>query len=312
MDHLLETVSVSHHKWKDYLYVAAVMFLPWSFMTIGKEVGNMFFQTLLSPIPQDIVEEVFQVVDSFSLDLLSFSFVGLLLFEWVILIERRSMKGLGFVKKGWLKHLLSGFGLGCSMITAIVCLQLVTGSIFLSEVNVQSETFFALLYILPFWLVQGCVEEMLSRGWILPVVGRKLHPVVGIMAASGIFAVMHLTNPSVTWIGFINIALFGILASLHLMKSGNIWGIIGIHTAWNYCQGNLFGMNVSGLTTEHALLRLTPGTSPDYLSGDNFGLEGSLFTTLVIVIYTLWLVRDCLKNRNNQSGRLCHYVFQIA
>jgi hypothetical protein len=56
--------------------------------------------------------------------------------------------------------------------------------------------------------------------------------------------------------------------------TGRLWLPIGIHVAWNFTQGGIFGVTVSGHPGE-GLFQGTL-TGPDWLSGGAFGAEASV------------------------------------
>lgn len=83
--------------------------------------------------------------------------------------------------------------------------------------------------------------------------------------------------------------------SLYMIKSGNIWSVAALHGAWNFSQGNLYGIAVSGQKAGASLLHFTvKENAPDWISGGAFGIEGSLisiFVLLAVIIYLLWLIK---------------------
>ncbi|ABY95500.1 MULTISPECIES: hypothetical protein [Thermoanaerobacter] len=70
------------------------------------------------------------------------------------------------------------------------------------------------------------------------------------------------------------------------LKTGNLWMPIGYHISWNYFQGYIFGFNVSG-NAMRGIYNAFPKNN--FLSGGEFGLEGGIITTLVILITFLIL-----------------------
>ena len=42
--------------------------------------------------------------------------------------------------------------------------------------------------------------------------------------------------------------------ALYLLKTDTVWGVAGIHGAWNFAQGNLFGILVSGQPSGTSLM----------------------------------------------------------
>src|SRR3546814_6374331 len=90
---------------------------------------------------------------------------------------------------------------------------------------------------------------------------------------------MHFLNPSFGWLGFINIVLAVVLMVLAFFRRGSIWLPVGLHMGWNFVQGTVLGFHVSGIEAETVFQLQLQGS--EWLSGGNFGLEGSLATTLV-------------------------------
>ena len=79
--------------------------------------------------------------------------------------------------------------------------------------------------------------------------------------------------------------LFGVLASLYVLRRGNLWGACAIHSMWNFAQGNLFGAAVSGNRSGPSLLRAEAiaSGSASLWNGGAFGPEGGLAVTLVLL-----------------------------
>ena len=66
------------------------------------------------------------------------------------------------------------------------------------------------------------------------------------------------------------------------METDNIWGISAIHTAWNFTQGCVFGLSVSGEELMPSVFRVSCNDAA-ILSGGQFGPEGGLVVTLILV-----------------------------
>lgn len=69
----------------------------------------------------------------------------------------------------------------------------------------------------------------------------------------------------------------------------NLWIPIGIHWAWNFTLGPVFGVGVSGIS-EDAYAIIPEISGPYILTGGNNGFEGSIVTLLIgvtvgIVLY---------------------------
>ena len=284
-----------------WLYAVATIFLLVFFLYLGNFLGGLVVWNLFFALPSDIFQIIMFAIDPLFMDLLIFLFPAGLVCLWVLAVERRSPIGLGFYKeKAWLE-LLKGGLIGFLLIGAVVGLQVLTGSIHLSYFDFSFENILNLILILPFWFIQSGTEELLTRGWLFPVVSKYTRIWIGTAVSSLLFAILHLQNPSVNWISLLNIALFGLLACLYVLKTDNIWGISAIHAAWNCFQGSFFGLSVSGLSTAYAPMRFENGDVPEFMSGGGFGPEGSLFSSLVMGVYILYLAWDLYQKKQSQA-----------
>ena len=284
-----------------WLYAVATIFLLVFFLYLGNFLGGLVVWNLFFALPSDVFQIIMFAIDPLFMDLLIFLFPAGLVCLWVLAVERRSPIGLGFYKeKAWLE-LLKGGLIGFLLIGAVVGLQVLTGSIHLSYFDFSFENILNLILILPFWFIQSGTEELLTRGWLFPVVSKNTRIWIGTAVSSLLFAILHLQNPSVNWISLLNIALFGLLACLYVLKTDNIWGISAIHAAWNCFQGSFFGLSVSGLSTAYAPMRFENGKVPDFMSGGGFGPEGSLFSSLVMGVYILYLAWDLYQKKQSQA-----------
>lgn len=112
---------------------------------------------------------------------------------------------------------------------------------------------------------------------------------IGILVSSLFFTFLHLGNDAISLIPLLDLPLFAILASLVMLKTGNIWVISGIHAAWNCFQGNVFAFPVSGTQAGQAFIAVET-SGPDWLSGGAFGVEGSVISLLIQAGMITWLV----------------------
>ena len=101
--------------------------------------------------------------------LAGFFFIALTVFLWVRYREKRPFSSLGFYKQDWFKNLLKGFLIGAVQFSLVVVLILVTGTGSLKFGQVNLKDFIFVLAIIPFWILQGGTEELVTRGWLFPV-----------------------------------------------------------------------------------------------------------------------------------------------
>ena len=217
-------------------------------------------------------------------ELFSFVFILLLFIFWVKVIEKNSLSTLGFVKRNWLKYL--GWGILLSLlqmgVIALVYQVCGIGTFELNELSLEPILF--ILGLFPFWLLQGGTEEVATRGWLLTRIAARTNLPLAIGISSSLFGILHLGNSGVTFISLLNIVLDGVLAGLLLIYTDSIWLVVAQHGTWNYVQGNLLGFQVSGTGADASIFSFTMGSGPDWLTGGKFGAEGSIITTLVLLV----------------------------
>jgi membrane protease YdiL (CAAX protease family) len=129
-------------------------------------------------------------------------------------------------------------------------------------------------------IMAGFMEELAFRG----ILFRWLEEFAGSWAAlaltSALFGLMHIFNPGATWFSSFAIAVeAGILLGGAYMLTRSLWLPMGLHAAWNFMQGAVFGVPVSG-TPAYGLVHAKLA-GPSILSGGDFGLEASVIALLI-------------------------------
>jgi Predicted metal-dependent membrane protease len=223
--------------------------------------------------------------------LMLFSNAGIILVTLLFckLIQKRKVTTVGFQKPDMWKEYLTGMGIGFGIFTAAVLLCVITGSLKIQGMAPSFSIGIFVLFLLGY-LVQGMAEEVLCRGYFLVSVSRRYPLAVGIIANAVLFAALHLLNNGITVLAFINLVLFGVFASVYFVKRGNIWGVGALHSIWNLAQGNVYGIRVSGIQTSCSVLSSEMVAGRELINGGDFGLEGGLAVTIVLVVGTLVLL----------------------
>lgn len=223
---------------------------------------------------------------SLLITLFSFVFISLLVFFRVKVIEKRSLSSIGFNKNNWLKKYSLGFLIGLAMMSIIVLILLPFGYITIEKNPIQPvgvSAIASVLVILFGWIIQGATEEIVTRGWLLNILSTKYNIGVGLLISSTLFGLMHLTNPNVNYIAVINIILVGLFYGLYVIKTNDLWAVCGMHSAWNFAQGNLFGFEVSGLDVSVGSLIDLNLVGSDFVTGGIFGPEAGITATFILL-----------------------------
>ena len=225
------------------------------------------------------------------------------------LAEGRSLSSMGFVRKGAVRHYLVGYLIGTAMIVSTVGIAVLTGQ---SRITFPSVTLSTVLVVLVYffgYMIQGAAEEVLFRGFfMLSFFGsrnrygeRKGTAFLAVLVSALLFAAAHLLNPGFTPLAFVSIFLTGVFFGLYILRTGNIWGACAMHSAWNFVQGNILGVQVSGTQASASIFQTVNVGSSNLFNGGAFGLEGGIgdiiVTTLAILL--VLFLPQWRKNKNS-------------
>ena len=239
-------------------------------------------------------------------ELFSFVIILFLFIFWVKVIEKNALSSLGFVKRNWLKYL--GWGIMISLVQmGVIALVYQVSGIGSFVLNVLSlEPLLFILGLFPFWLLQGGTEEVATRGWLLTRIAARTNLALAIAISSSLFGILHMGNAGVTFLSVLNIILDGVLAGLLFIYTDSIWLVVAQHGTWNYVQGNLLGFQVSGTGADASIFSFTMGDGPDWLTGGAFGAEGSIITTLVLLVSLVIVYRLGERKERVDNELVCH------
>ncbi|MBE6854635.1 MAG: CPBP family intramembrane metalloprotease [Ruminococcus sp.] len=198
-------------------------------------------------------------------------------------IEKRSFSSMGFVKKRACTDYLLGAVIGVAMLGGAVGFGVLTGSMSYESMGLNGKTGL-LLVLLGGWLLQGMSEEVIFRGYFCNTLAARTNRHVAAVISSVGFMLAHFGNPGITPLACLNLFLFGMFAAYFMFRFDSLWGIGALHSLWNFSQGNLFGVQVSGLDTSVSVFRFSVDADKALLNGGSFGLEGGLGVTIVFLI----------------------------
>jgi len=224
--------------------------------------------------------------------LLFFSFVPIffVIWVWVSLYEKRPFWTLGLEKNHAIPRYIRGFLIGIFMFAVVVGVLGVFGYL-IGEPNsppIQGLPALAGILIVGLgWVIQGPGEEVLCRGWLMPVIGVRSRPWMGVVLSAVVFAFYHSLNPNLNLLALLNLTLFGLFIALYVLFDEGLWGAFGLHTAWNWAQGNIFGLPVSGTEPAGGTLVNLGLRGPAWFSGGAFGPEGGAVVTFLLLIAAL-------------------------
>jgi len=195
------------------------------------------------------------------------------------LIERRTLAAIGLGMRRCVSDWLKGAGVGAAYLCAAVGILTVLGGYRITGVAVAGQ---ALVGGLVLHVLVGVFEEMLFRGILFRFLEEGFGSWIALTITALFFGWSHLNNPHATPWSAIAIALeAGVLIGAVYMATRSLWFAMGLHTAWNFLQGTIFGVAVSGngAPTESLFRPLIEGNP--WLTGGAFGIEASVITVVV-------------------------------
>lgn len=204
-------------------------------------------------------------------------------------LELLPFKALGASFSGlWFVNLLLGLVIGAVTLMIAVGLSMTfAGTRFLSNEFSTSVILYSLAVSSAVFFLGAAAEEALFRGYILQTFARSNLAWFAIILTAVFFGIVHLGNPGANAIGWVNTILAGIWFGVAYLKTRDLWFVTGMHFVWNWMQGSVFGIEVSGLTkiVPHPVLKEIE-TGPTWIGGGEYGLEGGIVTTIAIIIST--------------------------
>ncbi|HYE29727.1 MAG TPA: type II CAAX endopeptidase family protein [Allosphingosinicella sp.] len=189
--------------------------------------------------------------------------------------ERAPMRDFARHRSG--AELLAGFVGGALIFAAVIGAAAAVG-VYRIEGEGDPATLWVSLAFLA--LVPGFTEEILFRGILFRFIERAGGSGIALAVTSLFFGLAHIFNPNATIFSSLAIALeAGLVLGAVYMLTRRLWAVIGGHAAWNFTQGWIFGVPVSGGEAE-GLIR-SSRSGPELLTGGDFGLEASLIALVV-------------------------------
>ena len=138
-------------------------------------------------------------------------------------------------------------------------------------------------------IVPGFIEEVLFRGILFRFLEQFGGSWFALALTSALFGLGHIVNPNASAFSSFAIAVeAGVLLGGAYMLTRSLWAPIGLHAAWNFTQGYVYDVPVSGIDQQGMVEAQLSG--PELLSGGLFGLEASIIALLCATAAGTWLV----------------------
>lgn len=272
------------------LVIIAYIILTGVFKLLGAILLNIPFHEKMSILNMSLNQKV--IINAFGLIPLA-----LIIYIFRKFIDRRTIKSMGFSIKNRFMDIGAGF--------LIAALLFVGGSLILLILNSIGITFirfdiYSFLLNLLLFIIVAFNEEIFMRGYILNNLMTSKNKYIALLISALIFSVLHALNPNISFLAFVNLMLAGIILGSTYIFTRNLWFPISLHLFWNFFQGPVLGYSVSGMKI-NSIFKVTL-TGSNTINGGQFGFEGSLVCTVILIIAISLIMGYYLRFFNRLKG----------
>jgi len=248
----------------------------------GQALGRMVAALLCVTVPFAIVAVPFNL---FAVDPMIRKSGALLLagtvlagyVAYVRLVEHRPVRELDLSRAAG--HLARGMLLGAALLCSTLAILWSVGAYEVIGHGAWRDPLLAI----PGFVLGAILEEVVIRGILFRIAEQAVGTWIALVVSALVFGALHARNPGAGVLSSIAIAMeAGVLLAAAFVLTRSLWSCIGIHVAWNYLQGGIFSIAVSGGASRGWLTgRMTGG---DWLTGGAFGVEASLVAFIVCAL----------------------------
>lgn len=207
-------------------------------------------------------------------------------------VERRSLIELNF--RAFFKEFGIGFGIGVVLISLVVACMYFSGVLQFTAFNGYHNMF----NFFGAWITAAFIEEFIFRGIIFKLTEEALGTFIALVIQAALFGFVHFSNPNAGLLPALAISIeAGILLAAIYLLTRRLWMAIGMHFSWNWMQGSIYDIQVSGHELQGVFESSVSGSA--FLSGGDFGAEASIFAIIICTFTGIVLLIKALKMPNN-------------
>ena len=200
-------------------------------------------------------------------------------------IERRNPVELR--RRGSVPKILKGFALGVALFSSVMAVLAICGMYRPSGLGNWRSLALGLLFA----MVAAIFEEIAFRGFLFRLFAGLGGNWTALLVTALLFGLAHKANPHATLASSVAIALeAGILLGAAYAASGSLWLPVGIHAGWNFAEGSIFGMAISGNSPSAGLIGGNLH-GPAILTGGTFGPEASVIAVAICLVPAVLYLR---------------------
>ena len=223
--------------------------------------------------------------------------IGVILLLASRVLDHRRIIDYGFhLSRGWWIDLGFGLALGTLLLLGILVLELAIGWIKVTGTfaTAPGQPFGAtILFGFIAVLSVAVGEEVTWRGYPIKnlaegfnwrVIGPRWATVIAVLIPALLFGLAHATNPNATTLSTINIVIFAVLFAAGYVLTGELALPIGLHFAWDFIQGFVFGVTGGASQFGSVLVLAEDDPAGKLWTGLPYGAEGGPLGTVAFIL----------------------------
>jgi uncharacterized protein len=219
-----------------------------------------------------------------------------LLFGLIFLVERlttgKPLAAIGFDPRGAARSFVLGVCLGAVLFSVVVLELALSGDYRVTGIHVTWDLGIAGLLL----LAGATVEEVLFRGVLFRLIEEWSGTWIALALSAVLFGAAHSFNPGAGWISSVSIAVeAGLLLGAAFVVTKNVWFPIGLHFAWNFFEGPVYGTQVSGESFGTSAVAAHV-SGPLWLTGGSFGPEAGVIAIVTCLVASTALLIYASRN----------------
>ncbi|MDY6065460.1 MAG: CPBP family intramembrane glutamic endopeptidase [Finegoldia sp.] len=279
----------------------------------GQFLGGMFIGLVFADMVSfsgnltEVNLTVGNLMEKYSDKFMVFSLFGttiatLVMYMFARIYQKRNKASLGLTGENRVRNYLIGALVGSAMLALVVIINVLIGHMSLSN-NIGNVSFGVFALFIIGWVLQGFSEEFMCRAVLMNWLAAEKGVIFGIVVNALLFSLLHFGNSGFALLPAINLFLVGLLYSLMFYISDDIFLVGAAHSFWNFVQGNVFGVQVSGNSYLENTIWKSQMNGQTIMNGGAFGIEGGLVCTvinlvaIIICIKIIWDRKLLVKNK---------------
>jgi len=238
--------------------------------------------------------------------------LGLVTDDWAPLVEQAMLvfllllgyAGLGFIldrqlqpvsqqglplRTGFLREIGVGVAFGWAIVVGCILPILVFGSLGL-HLSPSLSNFGWLLVDGAFFALATLAMQIAFRGYPFQCAIRAIGDIPAALMLSVLYGIFHAFLPGASYASMAVSVALGLLLSMAYLRTRALWLPWGLQFGWVASRALLFGLPVNGVISHSPVVQGYPAAATA-VSGADFGLDGSWFAFIVILLAMPFLYR---------------------